>query len=319
MAVVSLIAAICIGVDKYIVRKVKNKHKEWKALRCKNNAKQREEERKAELVFNPKKPNISKLESGLSEFTTLYRSLKRRGEVKGQPDWDSDVLVAQLEEKCYYDEDYDSVYFVSFRRFCRGKNWRKELARLREEDERLKEKLRLEKEESDRKKTIRKQKRDAFFSKIFGWSKTFFQWLALIVALPVAVFAAYWLYRLAIFIAEQLLVFLKFAFVTHIDNTVLYTACGVFGVAVPSFLYAFFSAEFFRKWFWRPVGRGIEISCDNVIVPVAKTISFPLIWIGKWVFKGFEFIYDFGRMFMSENCPHITWEDAKPVTPKKDT
>lgn len=309
-----LIVRLFDFIENFIVTPVKKKKQEWKKARMIRRIAQGKEEKKSEYQYNPAKPDPAKISCGRQEFEMIYKRLKDKGLVTGEPDWNSDELVQLVEEHCRYDEDYDSVYFVNFRRHCREMSWRRELARLREEENQRRERLRIKQEEEANIAKEKKRKRDAFFAKVFSMCKTFFQWLALIIALPVAVFLAYVLYNVVIFVGVQFITLCKFIFITHYQHTIEALVIAVIACVTLSFLYAFFSAEIFRKWFWRPLGSAWEVSCDNVIVPVAKGVACPFIWMGNKIAKVCEFVYDFGRMFMSENCPHITWEDEKPPT-----
>jgi len=270
------------------------------------------EEVRQKYTYDPKMPNLPNLIEGRDCIETILETLRGWGILlKGQPiPWDDPKFLDNI-----HIHDREARYFATFRAY-HGNKWKDEYNRLKDEyTRREKEREEYFKRVAEEEKE-RKARRDRQLAKLFGYAKTFCKVAALFVAIPVICIVAYYSYYAIGFCWYWICRFLHFVFIEHIID-VLKTALGVVIVlAVAVAIAALVATPVCRKHIWTPLGKGICWAWNKLVLPPLKLIAAPFVWIGKLISNFLEFVFNFIRMFFSENCPHIEWEedeeDKKP-------
>ena len=297
------------GFENIVIDNYKAKKKVWRANRDAEIEKEGKVELEKRCTYDPKTAVFGRLKRGRDEIKYIIHQLIRDGEIE-EVEWESKDFQTKLGD--HYE---DARYFASFRAF-HGPKWKEALTAIeiqREEqcakdarDRAIAEAARLEKE----------RKKNAFYAKVFGYAKTFFQALALIVAIPVILFLVYWLYIFVVWAGGYIGQFFYFIFVTRIWDTLRITGWSIVVIAALVFICAFFAADVFRVWFWRPLGKKILWFGENILEPGAERTGKGLKWLFSPITKGVLFVWDFGKMFFSNNCPVIEWEEEKKAESK---
>lgn len=259
---------------------------------------------KARRTFNPNEVNLEKLTSGKRSTPRIIKMCKLRGEhIPYKIDWADPKLIDLL-----YDDT--AAYFASFLAMY-GPAWRQELRKLQTMEREKYNRLTARYEAEAAKIKADRVKRDKMFTTIFMRAKAFCRVVALIVMLPVAIFAAIGLYHIAIFLVLALGAFCYFAFVEHAEIT--WTIVIMVPFVVP-LLYSVglrFAGDTCRDKIWRPMADRLLSFFDVYFIPFLCFISKPFIRVGGWFIKSCAFCRDFTKMFFIENCPLIEWEEEK--------
>lgn len=258
---------------------------------------------KVKHTFNPSEPRVTQLRWGESFVSEYTHNLKAAGAIT-EVDWDSDEFLSKL-------NDEDVYYFATFRRLYKDK-WKDTIAKIIEEDKKRSiEKLEAA-QAAEKKIKESKARRERFFSKLFGYAKTLCQVMALLVAIPGVIAVAYFVYLLTIKLWYVIGVVYHFLFVEHLPEFLEITGCVILGLVLV--MVASITVKALRGLFWTPVVNAVAYCCDisaDLLRPVAKVIVNPIVWIGRKIGGFFSFVLDFVRMFFTDNCPHIEWEEEE--------
>lgn len=282
--------------------------KKRKEARVEFKSKEYREEIRLKYTYDPRSPNLPNLLEGRESIESVLETLRGWGFLKkGQPvQWDDPKLLENI-------HDHEARYFATF---CAhyGENWKSEYKRLKD-DYTAREKERAEKyKKLVEAEKARKAARDQQLSRLFGHAKTFCKVVALAIALPLVVFVAYHLYYALGFCWYWIYRFLHFVFVDHIYDvlTFAWQFCIVLVAAIA--LASLFALDAPKKYIWFPIGRGIRWTWKTLVLPPLKIIAAPFVWLGGILSGTLEFVFNFIRMFFSENCPHIEWEKEEEET-----
>lgn len=260
------------------------------------------EEMKKKYTYDPKFPNLMDLICGRESIESVLETMRAWGQIqKDKPiDWGDDKFLDNI-------HDHEARYFATFRAY-HGKSWKDEYTRLKEVNA-IREKEREERHKKLREaEKERKANRDRQFAKLFSYAKPVCKFVALAIGIPIACVVSYHLYFFLGFCWYWIARFLHFVFVLHIyDVLIIVVACAIT-------IAALFATQVCRKHIWSPVGKGFGWTWKKLILPPLKIIAAPFVWLGGILSGTLEFVFNFIRMFFSENCPHIEWEKEEEET-----
>jgi hypothetical protein len=245
------------------------------------------------VVYDDRYPNYEKLLEGQDRFERHVRHYLDEGFSFDDP------RIPEL-----FAVNQDVMYYVAFRKIFTT-NHETKLRELREAWLKAKEqKTKQEIAELERVKAVEKDW-NKIFSNIFYWSKIICKALLFVVSVPLTALLCWGLYQLLIIIINCVGWLLHVIFIQNLITTV-YVVGGIVLVASIIFgIVIFVQSGALRDRIWDPFVEFLE----NRIFPVFCFCGRPFAFIGRKVAGGFTFLFNFFRMFYSENCPGVVYTD----------
>ena len=298
-------------LENFVGKPVEKWLAKLKSKRIANNIEAKKKDRLERSKFDPNATiNPDFMLDKKRALELLLVSMRSHGELQGKVDITSPEVLDKILAADYY-SFYDGDSAVTFATFVKhhGKNWRQELERLkREYPARLAEQ---EKKQAEKEAKIkaRKDRINKAVMTVTAHAKPLFKGLAIFCLVPLALALAYGVYLLFAFTFGKLPAMANFMFVKHRQDlfavSIFMLLLILLAINIKVAAESKWISRLFSKIIAKPVVRTAEFVGGVFLV----TIIVPIAWVGSKFYKLFIFTRDIVKMFFSENCPHITWED----------
>lgn len=280
-----------------LMESIETKSKVSKERKKQRSAEEEIEARRA-IVYNDSDPDLAKLQAGKEWYETW---LKDR----------TDVRVDDVEY--FVGKAYPSflVYYARFRQRYGDDSYESRIHSIAEgiqarwTQERAEEQARREQLE------LQKQDWNRIFISIINWTKIFGKAFVFVFAVPVIALVAWFLYELVILVVPAIFNGLWYALTNHFTDILLGLGLFVAVIGTISGLVFFFKSDWFDEAKDTTIdGVGAAFGATGRgIAAVWRVITSPFVWVGRLIWSFCEFIVNFFRMFFSQNCPGITYDE----------
>lgn len=269
-------------------------------------SKERKKQRSAEeelearraIVYNDAAPDLECLQAGKEWYETW---LKDRAELR----------VDDVEH--FVNGHYPSflIYYAKFRQRYGEDSYEARIQAIAEGiqarwmQERAEEQIRREQLE------LQKQDWNRIFISIINWTKIFGKAFVFVFAIPVIALVAWFLYKVVLLVVPAIFNGLWYALTHHFTDLLLGIGIVVAVIGVISGLVFFFKSDWFdeaKDTTIDGVGAGF-CAVGRGIAAVWRVLTAPFVWFGKLIGSFLEFTVNFFRMFFSNNCPGITYDE----------